>query len=162
MQEKDLDKVIEIQSQSYRSILHESKTVFAEKLHLFPAGCWIAYMDSKPAAYLFSHPWYQSAIIELNTRLNRLPDNPDCYYIHDLSVSPIFHRCGIGQKMGLKAIELAISLGFRTLVLVAVQNSQAFWTKLGFHPVQDPSGNIQTRLFSSYGQDACLMMSDHL
>jgi ribosomal protein S18 acetylase RimI-like enzyme len=160
MSETDLDIVLKIQSQSYIPFFHESKAVFSEKLKLFPNGCCIGYLDNDPVAYLFSHPWSQELIVELDTPLKALPNNPDCYYIHDLSVSSQFHRKGIGKKMFSKAKELTIEYHFTKIVLVAVQGSQNFWAKFGFRPIEKPSETIKAKL-QSYGQGSCVMMMSY-
>lgn len=158
MQEADLDAVLAIQAQAYRPYFHEARTCFAEKLRLYPQGCWLAWNDTLPAAYLVSHPWSQDQIVALHAPLQQLPQHPDCYYIHDLSVSPAFHGKGVGRLMAEKAKECALTIGLKTILLVAVQGSQPFWGKFGFQPLEPPSAAIQSML-NSYGQDVCLMIA---
>ncbi|GAK54772.1 GCN5-related N-acetyltransferase [Candidatus Vecturithrix granuli] len=157
MQEADLDAVLAIQAQAYRPYFHEARTCFAEKLRLYPQGCWVAWDDMRPAAYLVSHSWSQDQIVALHAPLQQLPQHPDCYYIHDLSVSPAFHGKGLGRIMVEKAKECALNIGLKTILLVAVQGSQSFWSKFGFQSLQPPSATIK-KMLDSY-QDACLMMA---
>ena len=86
----------------------ESRAVFFEKIRLFSNGCWVGYFYNNPATYLISHPWSQDSIAALNEPLGALPSNPDCYYLHDLAVSPRFHGKGIGEKMFRKAKDLVL------------------------------------------------------
>jgi ribosomal protein S18 acetylase RimI-like enzyme len=155
MSEDDLDIVLQIQSLAYDPFFHESRAVFLEKLNLFPRGCWIAYLDECPVAYLFSHPWSQNSFVGLDTPLGVLPEAPDCLYIHDLSVDPKFKGRGIGRKMVARAKELAVELGLAKMVLVSVQNSVGFWTQCGFEPVEELTN--ERKELRSYGPDACLM-----
>lgn len=155
MQAADLDAMLEIQAQTYQPYFHEARACFAEKLRLYPQGCWVVWLNRRPAAYLISHPWSQDQIVALHASLQQLPQNPDCYYIHDLSVSPDFHGQGLGRIMAEKATECALKIGVKTIVLVAVQSSQPFWNKFGFQPLESPSMSIQ-KMLDSY-QDACLM-----
>lgn len=156
MQEADLDRVLAIQAQTYRPDFHEERPLFAEKLRLYPQGCWMAWSNALPAAYLVSHPWSQDRIVALHAILRHLPQKPDCYYIHDLSVSPTFHGRGFGRIMVEKAKECAANSGFKTILLVAVQGSHPFWSKFGFQLLEPPSASIK-RMLSSYGQGTCLM-----
>ena len=159
IQESDLDAVLAIQAQAYRPDFHEARALFAEKLRLYPQGCWMAWSDGLPAAYLVSHPWSQVRIVALHAPLQHLPQKPDCYYIHDLSVSPAFHGKGLGRIMAEKAKECAANSGLKTILLVAVQGSQPFWGKFGFHAMEPPSASIK-RMLNSYGLATCLMRGE--
>ena len=152
----DLDAVLRIQILAYKPHLHESRTTFAEKLALFPGGCWIG---GDSAAYLFSFPWLQESGVGLNAPLGRLPTTPDCLYMHDMAVDPPFHGRGIGQALAHTALTSAASMGFRCVMLTAVQASTGFWARFGFKVV---SGNGNRTLLQTYGGEerACLMIRD--
>ncbi len=152
----DLDAVLRIQILAYKPHLHESRTTFAEKLGLFPGGCWIG---GRSVAYLFSFPWLQELGVGLNAPLGRLPATPDCLYMHDMAVDPAFHGCGIGRALAHTALASAKRMGFHRVMLTAVQESTGFWSRFGFKVV---SGNSNRTLLRTYGDEerACLMIRD--
>ncbi|HEY6859283.1 MAG TPA: hypothetical protein VI358_05805, partial [Pseudolabrys sp.] len=66
--------------------LSESREVFAEKLQLFPEGCFVLTEDGAVLGYAFVHPWLVNDIPNLNEFLLRVPSKPDCLLIHDVAV----------------------------------------------------------------------------
>ena len=59
---------------------------------------WVAKIGDKPAGYVLSHPWLYGTLPPLNTLLERLPAEPDTYYLHDLCLLPVSRR--VAQKGG--------------------------------------------------------------
>lgn len=155
--EDDLSKIIEIQTNTYTPEFWESKASFASKLKTFPTGCWKGYYNNKIISYLFSFPWSQhKPFIELGSILNELPLNQDCYFIHDLSVSPNYQRKGIGYLMFNKAKEVALEKNLTQIFLIAVQDSYYFWQKIGFKQIKNVTEKINKKIYT-YGNKACLM-----
>jgi len=157
MRRSDLRCVMEVQAVAYDARYHEDEVVFAEKLDLFPYGCWIGEMDSGVVGYLFSHPWQIGAPPELNAQLGELPKQPDCYYIHDVAVRPSFQGRGIGRELACKAKTLAAEYEWSRIALVSIQDSQGFWGKSGFECVTDLSPTMSEKI-ASYGSEACFMI----
>ena len=56
--------------------LPERSEVFAEKLRLFPEGCFVLIQDRAVLGYAFVHPWCLNDIPKLNAFLLRLPSSP--------------------------------------------------------------------------------------
>ena len=80
--------------------------------------------------YIFSHPWLQEKIVELDEKIT-LPEHPDCYYIHDLAIAPECRGQGVGTRLYNSVIEVAKKMELKKIKLVSVLDSHIFWKKLG-------------------------------
>ena len=125
----DLPQCDQLAAPIYYPDLWEPIEAFAQRIRLYPQGCWIAEIDEKLAGYLYSHPWKQNQIVPL-ADIIQLPQNPDCYYIHDLAVSIHHRQLGIGKLLAEKAIAIST---FPIIKLVSVLNSHNFWQRFNFN-----------------------------
>ena len=149
MDESDLDAVVTI-SDAVHGTYTEDKGVYAERLALYPEGCFVFERYGRIAGYLISHPWHAGEAPAFNAPLGSLPDAASCYYLHDLALTPDARGTGAGRR-GLALIaELARAKGFRELWLTAVNGADSYWSSRGFEPVeaQDSAG---------YGADSLRM-----
>lgn len=137
--------------------LPERPEVFAEKMRLYPAGCRVLVADDDIVGYGLSHPWKQQRIPTLDGFLERLPDDADCLYVHDVAVLP--DRRGGAARTYVATIEdLARSTGIATLALVSVYATRPLWERFGFRPV---TANAELRAkLESYGESATYMLRD--
>lgn len=129
----DLDQVNTLADYIYPN-LWEPNEAFSVKLNLFPQGCFVAKNDDKIVGYIFSHPWISTEIVSLG-QIICLPNNPDCYYLHDCAVDPNHRNKGIGKQLVDKTLEIA--KGYGNVKLVSVLNSEEFWKKYGFIGVKE-------------------------
>ncbi len=67
--------------------LQERPEVFANKLALFPQGCFVLARNGTLAGYGIAHPWALGAIPALDMVMPALPLSPSCLYIHDVVCS---------------------------------------------------------------------------
>lgn len=147
--------------------LPERAFVFEEKLSLYPLGCRTLVRFAQSAApraaseekslagYLFSHPWYADEIPALDTLLENIPPLTNTYYLHDLALLPEARGKGLATCAARFANNLAVQKGFNLLALVAVNQSEAFWRKVGYEWVLRP--NLVDTL-ASYGDNARYML----
>jgi ribosomal protein S18 acetylase RimI-like enzyme len=136
----------------------EDVSVFAERLRLWPAGCFVLTPPDHPAplaGYVVSHPWRTGSPPALNSLLGALPDRADTYYLHDLALLPAARRSGAGAAVVDMLAQDARRCGFATMSLVAVGTSAGFWQRQGFLAVDDPS--LAEKL-ASYGAAARSMV----
>jgi GNAT superfamily N-acetyltransferase len=135
--------------------LHERPEVFAERLRLFPEGCFVLTQNHKVMGYGLSHPWFLYNVPPLNQLLGSIPRSPECLLIHDVAVLPQAR----GRRSAAKLIEITANLsrklGIPCMALVSVYNTRILWTRLGFEVVAD--GALIDKL-KSYGQAACYMI----
>jgi GNAT superfamily N-acetyltransferase len=131
----------------------ERAAVLAEKLTLFPAGCFVLEVDGYVRGYAFSHPWHDTPP-RLDTLLGALPAAPSRYFIHDVTLHA--GARGHGQAAALVPVLAGIAhdCGVPHTMLVAVNGADAFWTRFGFRAVDDAR---QSDVRAKYGPRAVLM-----
>ena len=137
--------------------LPERPEVFAEKMRLCPDGCRVLVADDAIAGYGLAHPWKQHRIPPLDGLLERLPEDADCLYVHDIAVLPEF-RGGVARDYVAMIEALARASNIRTLALVAVYATRPMWERFGFRPVT-ADATLRAKL-ASYGESATYMLRD--
>jgi ribosomal protein S18 acetylase RimI-like enzyme len=154
MTASDLPRVVAIAAEIH--LAHpEDAAVLAERLKLYAAGCFVLEGGRALAGYTISHPWRRASPPALNARLNRIPANADTYYIHDVAVREAARRAGAASDIVAVLAAHATAAGFATMTLISVNDTGAFWTRLGFRPTADQA--LRAKL-ASYGADARLMV----
>lgn len=128
----------------------EDDAVFTERLHLAPQGCFLLELDGQACGYLFSHPWLAEDIPPLNTLLGRLPEKPGTWYLHDIALMPQARSRGETTPIIRHLFALAQAANLPSVSLVAVNNSQPFWTRLGFRDAS--SEKLKQKLLSYDGE----------
>ena len=145
--------------QQIASVVHpelpESNNVFAEKLRLFPEGCFVLVEDGIVVGYAFVHPWRLNDVPKLNEFLRRIPSQPDCLLIHDVAV--LEPARGRGASKGLLDLvaNLARNRKILNLALVSVYDSCMHWERLGFEVANNEL--VSTKL-NSYNETASYMV----
>lgn len=135
----------------------EDMHVFEERLCLYPQGCLALEEDGRLLGYALTHPWRFGSPPALNSLLGRIPGDATTYYVHDVALLPAARGKGHAGQVGERLARHALDAGFDNLSLVAVNNSQAFWERLGFY-VRDVPG-LEAKLLT-YGPGAVLMVRD--
>lgn len=130
----------------------EDDAVFAERLRLHPAGCFVATQGTRVVGYALSHPWLAGQPPALNSRLGGLPRTTTTYYIHDVALLPDARRSGAGAEIVARLIAHARDLRLPEASLVAISGTAPFWRRLGFAEVAAPYAKL-----ASYDSGARLM-----
>lgn len=151
MEPRDVGGVLQVQSEVFANHLQEKADVFYDRLRFFPPGCWVARQEGRIIGYLVSHPWRMNHAPSLNTFPLHLPQQPDCYYIHDIATSHSYQ--GVGRALAQQALRVAAMHGFMDLALISVQESKPLCERLGFRASQA----ISHEQLSSYGEGATYM-----
>jgi ribosomal protein S18 acetylase RimI-like enzyme len=139
----------------------EDAAVFAERLRLYPQGCWVLWrngLSDAIAGYLVSHPWRLGEPPALNAQLGELPANASSYYMHDLTLSPAARGSGAASAIVRQILAHAFERGFANASLVAVSGSAPFWQSHGFRIIGDDAE--MRRKLQSYGDDAHFMVRE--
>jgi ribosomal protein S18 acetylase RimI-like enzyme len=112
--------------------LPESPAVFAEKLQLFPQGCFVLAPHGHVTGYGISYPWMLDHIPSLDKLLGALPALPKCLFVHDVAIVPEARgRGSAGILMGILT-HLAREHHLPCLALVSVYGTDALWSRHGF------------------------------
>ena len=154
---EDVGHFVRIEKAAYIPPLAESGETFLSKLSAFPMGCKMAEIEGEPVGYLLSHPWSFNEPPPLECLPFQLPDNPDSYFIHSLTLSKAAHGKGIGTALAEVALQLGSEAGFCRFGLISVQDSQAFWERFGFREWNNPPARVVQKL-QSYGPNARYMV----
>jgi hypothetical protein len=123
--------------------------VLAEKLRLYPRGCFVLASGQAIEGYCFSHPWTKGAVPALDTFLGQLPARPTTYYVHDLTLDAGLRGLGHGRAIVPLLFECARSLGISHVSLVAVNRRGPFWQVAGFMRTADEA--LQAVTQAKYG-----------
>jgi len=150
----DLDDTQKIANVVHPDLL-ERPEVFAEKLSLFPEGCFVLVRNETVFGYAFVHPWRLNDIPKLNEFLLHLPLAPECVLIHDVAVLQQARGQGASRTLTGLIAELAKKRGISNLALVSVYNSHLHWARFGFELV---SNDILADKLKSYGETARYMV----
>lgn len=153
MQSHDIGPV-EALGNRIHSTLPEDAAVFAERLALFPAGCFVADHRNALAAYALCHPWRAGDPPALNALLGFIPSNASVLYLHDIVVDPIRRSLGHAGAMIGHLPVLAAAIGLPAIELVAVLGTANFWRGHGFATVGDAA---LAPVLAKYGDGASLM-----
>ena len=154
MRTYDLGAVAEIADRVHEAYPEDPK-IFAERLRLWPEGCWVYESDGRLIAYVLSHPAVAFAPPPLNALLGELPEVPTTYYIHDLALLPETRGQGAGSQIVRILLDGARRSGCPDVSLVAVTESAGFWGRHGFETVSVLALDAKLR---SYDEDARFMV----
>ena len=134
----------------------ERQEILEEKFALFPKGCFtLKDAGNSVVGYCFSHPWIEGAPPSLDTFLERLPENPSSYFIHDLALDPSMQRRNLAGTLVPRIISVANGIPVPGITLVAVNGSEPFWSRMGFRTTDNPAFQASTR--KKYGESAVHM-----
>lgn len=135
--------------------LPERPEVFEEKFRLFPAGCRKLVSHNQIVGYGISHPWLLNSIPPLDAFLERLPEKPECLFIHDVAILPTARGHNAAALYVAEMCTVAKATNLQSLALVSVYGTTPLWARFGFHVVDDPA---LTSKLMSYGKTAKYMV----
>lgn len=151
MKVTDLDEVVRVARASFPDHF-EGRSCFAERLVLYPRGCFTLVVDRIIEGYLIAYPWIAGSAPPLNSQIHRLPTHPDLIYLHDLALQPGMRGFGYTPAIVDRLVAQARSDGWQQIALVAVNQATAFWQKMGFEVIAKPPG------LTSYGNTGAYMV----
>jgi predicted N-acetyltransferase YhbS len=137
----------------------EREAVLAEKLALFPSGCFVLEADAANGGhivgYAFSHPWVKDSVPSLDTFLTTLPDQPTTYFIHDVTLDGSMRGEGHAATIVPTLMDVARAGGLTHMMLVAVNGAEVFWGRFGFVPLGQRT--LREAVTEKYGKHARLL-----
>lgn len=138
----------------------ERPEVMADRLMVFPQGCFVAVTgdDQAPTmiGYTLVHPGVLLRPPALDSLLDVIPQGANCLYLHDVALLPASRGLGLGKSLVEILKKVAREWGWSTIALTAVNGSVPYWLANGFHCV-DPDEALAKKL-ASYDDDAAYMV----
>lgn len=154
METRDLDGVVRVAALAFPHHF-EDRGCFADRLALHPQGCFALEDAGEVVGYLIAYPWRRGSAPALNTGLDALPEGADVLYLHDLALDPRLRGRGLARPAVEALVRRAREDGWPAVSLVAANDAEGFWRRLGFETVEDP--RLAEKL-ASYGEDARYMV----
>lgn len=155
MHADDLPEIMDIQLEVYSDALQETPEIIAQRLAQVPDLSLVAEDPQGICGYLFSYRSERGTITPLDGVFVE-PAQSDCLYLHDLAVAPRALKRGIGPSLVKHKLQMARQAGLQHCSLVSVQDSAAFWQRLGFQ-TQAVTHPQQSTALASYGVPAVYM-----
>lgn len=115
----------------------EPVEIYAERLSLYPSGCFVWADAGVVRGLLVSHPWRRGAPPALGAMLGSIPTDADRYYLHDIALLPETRGQGAGGAAVALVARIAASAGLADITLVAVNGADRFWAAQGFDHDKD-------------------------
>lgn len=157
MSESQIDKCMEIQAACFEPHHCEDKQSYLDRMALYPEGMVVLMVTSPEdhtqweiAGYVLFQPFFRGEIYyDGNTEKlkHAIASNRDahrdaerqvnCFYLHELSVSPKFRGKGLTAPLTSYVEEAAIAHDFHTVSLVSLPAPHGFWKKCGYITVSD-------------------------
>jgi GNAT superfamily N-acetyltransferase len=131
MRSADLAQVVAI-SAAVHGDYAEPLAVYAERLALYPHGCWVSELAGVISGFLVTHPWRTGTTPALGTLLGSIPADADTYYLHDIALLPRTRGLGLGHSALLLVEAQARAAGCAEISLVAVNGADRYWEQRGF------------------------------
>lgn len=135
MRDTDLPAVLALQARAYAGAAFEPErpAVYRSRMRLAPALCLAAIgEDAALLGYLVSHPWHAGAPPALDTDLDVLPADADCWYLHDCAVDECAQGRGVAAALYDAAVAAARAQGLRRAALTALAPAAGYWRRLGY------------------------------
>ncbi|MFJ3058480.1 GNAT family N-acetyltransferase [Herbaspirillum sp. NPDC087042] len=158
MREEDLDEVMAVAAIVHAGFF-EHREVFAERLSLYPQGCWIAQEERAAAVlgYAFLHPARLGQPPALDSLLHEIDAQADCLYLHDVALLPAARGAGLGRVLLQRLLALMQVEGLARAALVAVHGSAPYWRSCGFEALPEVPAALREKL-RSYDEQALYMI----
>lgn len=154
MVKADLNTVLTIAAEVHIGF-GEDCTLFANRLTLYPDGCWLAEDQGQMLGYSIAFPGLTTKPPKLNELWDQLPHAPDCLYWHDLCLRPAARGKKLGRRINDRMAVLTRQLGLHQMALISVHGSAPFWAAQGFVRQTPAPPSVV-----SYGPDAQFMVKE--
>lgn len=127
----DLDAVLRVQAECYGSAMQEPAAVVRARLAQAADTAFAAVLEGGVCGYLFAYRSLLGEVTPLGADFAPARA-PDTLYLHDLAVSPRAAGLGLARALAQHANALARREALHWCALVSVQDSRAFWERLGY------------------------------
>jgi GNAT superfamily N-acetyltransferase len=158
--EDDLAEVMRIQAECYPTGMQEPEAVVLSRIVAAGDTSLVAHAGGHAVcAYVFAYPTMQGSLTRLNHPFKPAA-SPDTLYIHDRAVPPSAAGRGLARNLVAGLVDRALERGLGHAALVSVQDSHAFWERLGF-VVEHGHGDGALDALATYPEGARYMTRRH-
>lgn len=134
--------------------LPERSEVLAEKLALFPIGCFAFVCGGIMQGYALAHPWRLFDAPALDSFLYAIPGDADCLFLHDVALLPQARGHGAVILLMRRLHELAQSQNLPFISCMSVYGTEKMWARHGFKKSSDLN---KSEILLAYGPGAAYM-----
>jgi GNAT superfamily N-acetyltransferase len=152
----DIEQVMAIQHACYASAFHEPAQAFTSKLRASPLSCWVLSISAQVRGYLVCLPIEGDQLPPLHAKQWSAPARANWLYLHDMAIAPDARGAGAARQLLDLAIDFARSHQLADIGLIAVQDSQPYWSKRGFVPAL-PGERVSSTKLATFGPHALFM-----
>jgi ribosomal protein S18 acetylase RimI-like enzyme len=138
MQAQDVPAMLRVQAQCYEPAMNEPGEVLLARFVACPDTAWVA-LDGQGqvGAYLVAYRSRVGKVTPLGHAFAHARD-ADVLYLHDLAIGTALRGRGVAQQLVQHGRDHARLRGLQGLALVSVNDTVAFWQRMGLAvvPVQ--------------------------
>ncbi|TWU46964.1 GNAT family N-acetyltransferase [Rubripirellula reticaptiva] len=143
--EADWPSILCIQSEVYYDFAPESEAVMRSKVDRGRFTSFVAVNRcTAVVGYCLAHPFPRNRTAVLGELDISPVERTTNLFLHDLAVQEASAGCGVARAMFNHLTGIALSMGYQTMSLVAVQKAAGYWTKMGF------AGSAEAAINQSY------------
>jgi ornithine decarboxylase len=149
----DWDGIVELEAETYAALgLSEGRDALISRARVSPDTCFVLDLDQAVAGYVLAIPYPPQSFPDLSQpETDSRSHHSANLHLHDMVVAPAFRGRGLAKRMLHHLTQRALDLLFERISLVAVGESDAFWSAQGFHP------HLEVDVPASYGPHAVYM-----
>ncbi|WP_329325125.1 GNAT family N-acetyltransferase [[Kitasatospora] papulosa] len=129
---RDWYAIVELESAAYAELgLSEGREVLESRAQISPETCLVLEIDGRAVGYLLALPYPAGRHPDLHKSESTAFASRNLH-LHDLVVSRPLRGRGMAQRLLEHVAGTARALGYEQLSLVAVGDSERFWSARGF------------------------------
>ncbi len=128
--------------------LTEADAVFAERLRMFPQGCFMT-----DDGYAVAHPAHLGVPPELDELSYVCPPDANALHVHDVALLPHKQGAGLGSAVHSMMLAVARRENLRHATLIAVAGKHSYWERHGYRH----ASAVRPASVSGYGVGAAYM-----
>ncbi|MEI7033353.1 GNAT family N-acetyltransferase [Streptomyces pratensis] len=130
--DRDWDAIVEMESAAYTGLgLSEGREALRSRAAASPETCFVLEAGGQAAGYVLALPYPADRYPDLRHSETAAFASPNLH-LHDLVVSLPYRGEGMARRLLDHVAGTAHSLGYEQLSLVAVGDSERFWSSQGF------------------------------
>lgn len=132
MTDGDWQALEKLELEAFGDAVAESADVLRSHWLAAPDSCFVARDDEALLGFLLAHTWGSEVPPALHQHLTTADCEGDILFLHSLVVAQEAAGKGVGTQLVERLLYGAKEQGFQTVLLVAVQGADSYWSRFGF------------------------------